>query len=72
MARGKELEMPLGGLVSSYTRTTSSAVTGEGGFCEDLRATISAAVAQLNMEDRGFMASYSPCAPMRSCQLDCN
>ena len=46
----------VGDLVSSYTRTTSSAATAEGGFCEDFRATISAAVTQLNMEDRDFMA----------------
>ena len=47
----------VGDLVSSYTRTTSSAVNSEGEFCEDFQATISTAVTQLNMEDRGFMAS---------------
>ena len=54
VARGHK---EVGDMVSSYTRTTSSAATAEGEFCEDFRASISAAVAQLNLDDRDFMAN---------------
>ena len=65
MARG---HTEVGGLVRSYTRTTSSAVTAEREFCEDFRATIPAAVTQLDMEDIGFMggAPASGGAPLRA------
>ena len=55
LARGHK-ELKVGDLVSSYTKTTSSAATAEGGFCEDFRASVSAAVTQLNLEDQDFMA----------------
>ena len=51
---GDQGRQAVGAVVSEYTHSNRSAVTAEGGFCEEFRAPVYETVTRLKLEDRDF------------------